>query len=112
MNKNFLFISIIFLGLAMLISSFIISKSLSINEPTIMNGNLNGSLTLNDTNSYSRSDVLQASEAGAILGYDYNVFIQDIDNGKLKGIPYIEIGGHYVFSKKALEEWVYNMSIK
>lgn len=113
MKKDLTFISILFLGISLLISSLIISKSLSISEPTIMNGSLNGSLTLNDTNSYKNSDVLQVYDAAAMLGYnDYNVLIQDINNGKLKGIPYTVIGNHYMFSKKALEEWIYNMSIK
>jgi hypothetical protein len=98
----------------MIISSFIISKSLS--EPTSiygnLNGSINGSITVSNTDSYyNNSDVLQAYDAGVMLGYEYNAFIQDINNGKLEGIPYLEIGDHYIFSKKALEEWVYKKSL-
>ena len=53
-----------------------------------------------------------AYEAGAMLGYNQDEFIQDIENGKLKGIAFTQVGGHYIFSKKSLEEWVYsNMSL-
>ena len=111
MKKNLLFIGIIFLGLSMIISSYIISKSLS--KSINMNGILNGSLTVSDMDSYNfESDVLQAFNAGRMLGYEADSFIQDINNGKLDGIPYIKLEDHYIFSKKALEEWVYNESLK
>ena len=78
-----------------------------------MNGNLNGSLTMSDMDSYNfESDVLLAFDAGRMLGYESNSLIQDINNGKLEGIPYIKLKDHYIFSKTALEEWVYNESLK
>lgn len=43
-----------------------------------------------------------------MLGYEQDALIIDIENGKLEGIPYTKVGGHYIFSKRALEEWVYN----
>ena len=95
----------------MIISSYIISKSLS--KSINMNGNLNGSLTMSDMDSYNfESDVLLAFDAGRMLGYESNSLIQDINNGKLEGIPYIKLKDHYIFSKTALEEWVYNESLK
>jgi hypothetical protein len=76
-----------------------------------MNAILNGSLSVvsNSDSNYNANDILQGPDAGAILGYDYNAFIQAIKDGKLEGIPYIDLGDHFVFSKKALEEWVYKI---
>lgn len=33
-----------------------------------------------------------------------------INSGNTLGIPYVNIGGRMIFSKKALDEWVYNTS--
>lgn len=111
MKRNLIFLGIIFLGVSMIISSIIISKSFSElkNLNCKLNGSLTGSLTVSNMDSYyTKSDVLQTYDAGIMLGYEQDVLIQDIESGKLEGIPYTKVGDHYIFSKKALEEWVYN----
>lgn len=117
MKKNLVSISVMFLGLSIIISSYIISKSLS--QITNMSAVLDGSLSVinsdsdYNTNAVSQtSDILQAYDAGVILGYEDYVLIQFIRDGKLNGLPYIDLGDHFIFSKKALEEWVYKNSIK
>jgi len=110
-KKNLLFIGFIFLGLSFVISSYIISHSLSntINTNAAVNGVISVS---NSDNTDKNSDVLMPYDAGAMLGYQSDEFIQMIKDGKLEGIPYVDLGDHYIFSKKALEEWVYNNSTK
>jgi len=109
MRKYLTFIGMLFLGASIIISSLILSKS--INGSKQLNSILNGSLTMSSSYDADR-DILMPYEAGAMLGYNQDEFIQDIENGKLKGIPCTQVGGHYIFSKKSLEEWVYSkMSI-
>lgn len=111
MKKDLLCISIVFLALSMIISAYIISKSLS--EETYMNGNLSGALTvMSDDTNFITSDVLNEEAARAMFGYAYDYLIQMIRDGNLEHIPYIEFGDNYIFSKKALEEWVYSRLIK
>lgn len=114
MKRNLCFYSVIFLGVSMIISSYIISRSLNelANKNDILNASLTGSLSVSNMESYKNvSDVLQTYDAGIMLGYEQDNLIQDIKSGKLEGIPYIEVGDHYIFSKKALEEWVYNRAL-
>lgn len=97
----------------MIISSLILANS--IKEQTQVRGTFDGSLHMNDLStpdSYS-GDILMPYEAGAMLGYDdFNALLQDITAGKIEGIPYTIIANNYVFSKKALEEWLYNRIIE
>jgi hypothetical protein len=80
------------------------------NEGKQLNGIFNGSFTM--SNAYNADkDILMLYDAGAMLGYDPGEFIQDIKNGKLEGIPFIQVGDRYIFSKKALEEWVYGKAV-
>lgn len=108
MKKNLLFIGILILGISMIVSSIILSKS--IKKQTQLNGTLNGTLTMNDSYNID-NDILQTYDAGAMLGYNESDLIRDIENGKLEGLPCTKIGGHYIFSKKALEEWIYNKTL-
>lgn len=123
MKKNLLFIGILFLGFSMMISSIILSNSMK--TPSQLNGILNGSLTMEDSQQYDTgmlqqygTDILQQYDAQILLGYDANTedeqrhFIKDIENGPLEGLPYTKINGRYLFSKKAMEEWLYNRTIK
>ena len=107
-----LYISIILLGISFMISSLIIARSLD----KLVNKNffstINGSLNVSnsDYNNKIESDVLLIYDAEIMLGYEPNTLRQDIQKGKLEGIPYTKVGTQYLFSKKALEEWVYNRS--
>ncbi len=107
MKKNVLFIGILLLGISMIISSLILSKSIS--EGKQLNGSLNGTFDISNTTN-EEGDILKAYSAGVMLGYDRDDLIKDIDSGNLQGLPFAKIGDQYVFSKKALEEWVYSKS--
>lgn len=114
MKKDLIFIGMIFLGVSMIISSLILSKP-QIKQEQFLNTSLNGSLYQNVSSSESNltsGDILQPYYAGLLLGYDQEDLIAKIIDGTLEGIPYVKIGNHYVFSKKALEEWIYNQSVK
>ena len=108
MRKSLLFIGMLFLGASMIISSLILSKS--INENKQLNGVLNGSFTMRDSYDVEK-DILMPYDAGAMLGYEQDDFIHDIKSGNLDGIPFTQVGGRYIFSKKALEEWVYSKTL-
>lgn len=111
MKKNLIFISIIFLGVSMIISSLILS--MAIKEGKQLNGILNGSFSTSAYSSEERdSDVLMPYDAGYMLGYDQDALIIDIENGKLHGIPYAKLGDNYIFSKKALEDWIYSKTLE
>lgn len=109
MKKNLLYISIVFLGVSMIISSIILSRA--IKEGNQLNGSLSGSFSMID-NSRKESDVLMPYDAGVMLGYDQDALIIDIENGKLEGIPFAKFGDNYIFSKKALEDWIYNKTLE
>lgn len=51
-------------------------------------------------------------DAAAMLGFSKDGLISQILNGNPNEIPYIDVSGTYLFSKKALEEWIYSKSIK
>lgn len=109
MKKNLLYICIVFLGFSMIISSIILSSA--IKEGNQLYGSLSGSFSMSG---YSReeSDVLIPYSAGQMLGYDQDALIFDIENGKLEGIPYTIVGDNYIFSKKALEDWIYSKTLE
>lgn len=109
MKKNLLFIGMLFLGISMIISSLILS--VSINQENQLNGILNGTFNMSEYSGIE-SDIIMPYGAGIILGYDQDTLIQNIENGKLEGIPYTKIGDNYIFSKKALEEWVYSKTLE
>lgn len=122
MKKNLLTIGLIFLGISIIISACIISKPLGglIYFNHTLAGTLDGTLSVEqpDSSNYqininNKSDILQTEDAGRILGYsDNEKFIRDMGSGELKGIPYTRVSGHYLFSKKALDEWIYSNSMK
>ena len=56
-------------------------------------------------------DVMLLDEAGAYLGYNYESmgeFRSLVGYNKIPGLPYTKLSGKIVFSKKALDEWLYN----
>ena len=113
MKKNLLYISIMFLGVSMIISSFILSMAIKEGNQLYgsLNGSLSGSFSMSDSSSKD-NDILIPYDAGQMLGYDQDALIIDIENGKLEGIPYAKFGNSYIFSKKALEEWIYSKTLE
>jgi|GEM_PF-6583577 hypothetical protein len=124
-NNHYILGAIIFLGISLIVSANIIARAISNN--TFLNGNLNGDLngtftmqSSSDTNNntdnnmdVNNSDVINPEEAGKLLGYVDTVhFINDIKSGKLHGIPYLYLYDQYIFSKKAIEEWIYKQAVK
>lgn len=110
MNKNLLFIGTLFLGASLIASSLIMSKSIDGNKQLI--GNLNGLFTLDDSyDNNANKDILMVYDAAAMFGYQEENFIRDIENDRLEGLPFTQIGGRYIFSRKSLEEWLYNRTL-
>lgn len=114
MKKNLLCLSIIFLGISLIISALILSRS-RIEYIHTFDGNVHGSLGLLQSSTMVNEitdDILVPNEAGSLLGYNGDDLIRDIENGVISDIPYVYIGGEVRFSKKALEEWIYQKSIE
>lgn len=55
-------------------------------------------------------DALTVAEAASYLGIKQEIFTYMVYNEQLKDLPYVNLGGSIVFSKKALDEWIYNSS--
>jgi hypothetical protein len=56
-------------------------------------------------------DVMLLEEAGYYLGYsneNMGEFRSLVGYDKIPGLPYTKLSGKIVFSKKALDEWLYN----
>lgn len=105
MKRYLIFFGLLFLGISMIISSYFLSQA--IKEQTQLNGIFNGSLSMDDNS--ENNDILRIYDVAAMFAYeDYDSLIKDIKSGRIEGIPYTKIGENYIFSKKALEEWVYN----
>lgn len=51
-------------------------------------------------------DVLTAAEAAQYLGIKEDDFTTMLYNKKLDSLPYVNIAGRIVFSKKALNDWM------
>jgi hypothetical protein len=119
MKKNLLYISIFFLGIAMIISAIILSRS-RIEQFQMVSGSLNGSFGISqssvngsetDSDMYS-GDIISMYTAARILLYENpEILKNEIDNGNKNDIPYVLINGNYVFSEKALEEWIYRKAV-
>lgn len=119
MKKNLLYISIFFLGIAMIISAIILSRS-RIEQIQMVSGSLNGSFGISqssvngsetDSDMYS-GDIISMYTAARILLYENpEILKNEIDNGNKNDIPYVLINGNYVFSEKALEEWIYRKAV-
>lgn len=114
-SNNLLFAGMIILGVSIIISSIILSNP-KIEQLQNVNSVLNGSLSMNQTmtssDSGNTSDILKSDDAAIILGYNSSQYlIRDILGGNPEGIPYVLVDKNYLFSKKALEEWVYSKSL-
>lgn len=53
-------------------------------------------------------NALTINEAAVYLGIKEEDFRSMVYGGKLKDIPYVDIAERIVFSKKALDEWLYD----
>ena len=101
--------SIVFLGISLIISAKIISNGLEINGRFAGEGVSIGLNNINNTmNADNSKDILTISEAADYLGISedkLNKIINGSDGNKT-GIPHTTIGNEYLFSRKALNEWV------
>lgn len=109
--------SIVFLGISLIISARIISNGLEVNGRFSGEGISIGLNNMNNTiyetinkmmNSDNSKEILTISEAADYLGISedkLNKIINGSDDNKT-GIPHTRIGNEYLFSRKALNEWV------
>lgn len=106
------FCGLLILGICLIISSIIFSNSQ--NRLASQQHFINGSIGINQSeNSSSKSEYMPIGEVAPLLGYNYNDmynyiddFTQDLYNGKLGDIPYVDINGKPIFSRTAFEEWL------
>ena len=113
MKNNLIFMGLLFLGISMIVSALILSKSESKQLHTIT-GSLNQSVNLTQLDSLhnNTSDIILPHDAAIILGYEsQEKLVKDIRDGELQEIPYVLIDNQVRFSKRALEEWIYDKSL-
>lgn len=63
------------------------------------------------SNALQEDDTMLLEEAGYYLGYsteNMGDFRALVGQNKLEGLPYTRLSGRIVFSRKALDEWLYN----
>lgn len=107
----------------LIISSLIIAVALIICTTKLTNtnafrgilnayGSINSSVSLNNgqANQRSYNEVLSIYDATSYLGIDEATLRNVVNSGNVLGIPYVSTGGQIIFSKKALDEWIYNAS--
>jgi hypothetical protein len=103
----------------MIISAIILSRS-RIEQIQMVSGSLNGSLgislsDINEAGAYSdiySGDIISMYDAARILLYENPELLKnEIDLGNKNDVPCVLINGNYVFSEKALEEWIYQKSL-
>ena len=116
MQKNgMLCFAIICLSVSIVISASIISKGIKENGSSIHSGLNNVSAGLRDIgssiNNIDNNNVvrgrstLKLNSAATYLGVS-DVTLKEIINSKDSGIPYINTGADYIFSKAALDKWL------
>lgn len=57
----------------------------------------------------SDKEILTLREAAALIGRGHTRMYEDAKAGKL---PCVKIGGKYYFHRKALLDWIYNLSLE
>jgi hypothetical protein len=58
----------------------------------------------------NNKDALTLEEAAKYIGIKEEYFKELFYSGKLDNLPYVTIAAYPVFSKKSLNEWIYNSS--
>ncbi len=129
-NNNSLNMGLVIAG-ALIVCALILSYSINNSQFNLngdlsgnLNGNLYGELSLannddntddpNNKNKNNPTNLIMADEAKSLIYYDGTIdaFLSDIKSGKLTDFPYIKMKENYVFSRKAIEDWVYKQSLK
>lgn len=66
-------------------------------------------------NALSNRDSMMLYDLAAYLGINTEnlaAFKEMIEKNKIEGLPYIKINGNFVFSKRAVDQWLYDASLK
>ncbi|MDI9215799.1 helix-turn-helix domain-containing protein [Clostridium tertium] len=115
-KEKLLPISIFSLAISLIISTSIIANSIENNGrfvgEGISQGLFNYSNVINEenNNNLDSKDILSLDEASKYLGISQERLTQVII--KDDSIPCVQISGQFIFSKKALEEWVKTSKFK
>ena len=107
-------ISIFALAFSIIISASIISEGLTNNGMNIGSGISQGANIINPTNINENSNeksIFSAEEASVYLGIAEERLMQIINNEESK-IPYVKVGGDFIFSKNALDKWIQESNFK
>lgn len=59
----------------------------------------------------ANKDALSLAETAKYLGIKEDYFTELFNGGKLDSLPFVTIAGYPIFSKKSLDEWIYNSSM-
>lgn len=101
-NNIWIFCGLVFLGLSMMISAYMMSN----NDSDVQQ--VNGSLTLYEAyNESDDTDYLAIGEIAGLLGYDdIDTFKNDVLADNIPRLPYIKLNDHLIFSRTAFNEWL------
>ena len=114
-------ISIFSLALAIVIAASIISNGIKNNGELIGSGMNQGlSLGLSNINTTIRDiylneedkkTIFNVGDASVYLGISEERLMQIMNNEESK-IPYVKVGGDFIFSKSALDRWIQESNFK
>lgn len=115
-KEKLLPISIFSLAISLIISTSIIANSMENNGRFVGEGisqglfNISNTVSQENNSNLDSKDILSLDEASRYLGISQERLTQVII--KDDSIPCVQISGKFIFSKKALEEWVKTSKFK
>ncbi|MDB1933061.1 helix-turn-helix domain-containing protein [Clostridium tertium] len=116
LKEKLLPISIFSLAISLIISASIIANGMENNGQFIGDGisqglfNITNTINQENNSNLDSKDILSLDEAARYLGISQERLTQVII--KDDSIPCVQISGQFIFSKKALEEWVKTSKFK
>ena len=108
MNERKSLVSSIIISIALIVCVFILRDAyISKGYPSSQSSHINMDLSqVNQALTFANRDALVLYDAAAYLGLKQATLAAMLRQEKISG-TYILINGNYVFSKKALDEWLY-----
>lgn len=105
-NSILVFSGLVILGICMIISSIIFSNNLATNRH-IVEGTLGMSQPNKNSFSEDNKEYMAIGDISRLLGYDdIDKFTQDVLDGELYDLPYVNLKGKLIFSRTAFQAWL------
>ncbi len=111
-------ISIFALAFSLIIAASIISNGIETNGRYISDGIFQGTNNINTTirdiefnDEENNKNIFNEMEASVYLGISEERLMQIMNNEESK-IPYVKVGGDFIFSKNALDKWIEDSNFK